>query len=250
LNDIPQHAFALGTTDRAMTPEKANQLLHCNLAELDEELTVRVPVALVSSILRTQLAWLRSGQLCSFGGKARAFDNRAILDEIAHLENPALPTRTKPQESLKGVLDGFWHKHFFEARFWATNLRSETERNFDTLWHRDFIRARTADPALREETDLSKLAGLMAHTIGLGAVMNRAGSHAPHTKSRLTGEWIVFVRKSDRNIYLTVAVHDESNAAIAARIWQCGAEFPCVADLLKSNGVEVSLKPQITAARP
>jgi hypothetical protein len=239
-HDLSKFAFALGTADRTMTSERAMQLLQSNLAAIDEELSVKAPNALITSGFKIQLAWLRSGQPCSFGGKIREFDQRMIVDEIAHLEDPSLPTSTKPHEAMSGMLNGFWHKHFFEARFLPENLRRETQKNFERLWYRDFLPAWRSDPISRDETDVGRLSGLIAQTMVHGAFLNRLGSRSAQAKSRVTGELIIFGKNEDRNLYLTLAVHEESDAAIATRIWQSGQEFPFILDILKSNGVEIS----------
>jgi hypothetical protein len=232
-HDLSKFAFALGTADRTMTSDRAMQLLQSNLAAIDDELSVRAPNVLITSALKIQLAWLRSGQLCSFGGKIREFDQRTIIDEIAHLENPSLPTSTGPHEPMSGMLNGFWHKHFFEARFLRKNLCRELEKNSNTFWHRDFLPAWQSDLALQDETDVGRLTGLIAQTMVHGAFLNRLGSRSPQAKSRVTGEWIIFGKNGGRNVYLTLAVHEEPAAAIATRIWQCGQEFPFILDILK-----------------
>ena len=174
-----------------------------------------------------------------YGGKVYWFDARAVLDEIAHLETGKSPTKTQPAEPLNGILSGFSHKHFFEPRFMARNLREETEKNFNIFWYRDFLRAKATHPTLNAVDDAGQLSGLIAH-VGLGAFRHRAGLAAKHAKPRLTGEWIVFTRNNNRNVYLTLATHDEGNESIAIRIWQCAWEFPFVDEILKSNGVEIS----------
>ncbi len=58
----------------------------------------------------------------------------------------------------------------------------------------------------------------------------------------MTGEWIVFAKHNGKNFYLTLGVHQEDNASVALRIWQCGWEFPFVLDILKSNGVKITLQ--------
>lgn len=242
-HDLSKFAFALGTADRTMTSGRAMQLLQSNLAAIEEELSVRAPNALIISGFKIQLAWLRSGQPCSFGGKIREFDQRTIIDEIAHLETPSLPTRTKPHEAMSGMLNGFWHKHFFEARFLPENLRRETQKNFERLWYRDFLPALQSDPDSRDQANVGKLTGLIAQTMVHGAFLNRLGSRSAQAKSRVTGEWIVFGKNEGRNVYLTLAVHEESDAAIATRIWQSGQEFPFILHILKSNGVEISFVP-------
>jgi hypothetical protein len=241
---IADRPFALACTDRAMTPEAAAKLLQRNRDELDEELGARIPSAKLSTSLRIQLAWLRSGNACVFGSKAYSFDQRKVIDELAHLEDSGCPMATKPAEQLTGMLKGFWHKHFFEARFMVKNLAEETKKNFDTLWYRDFLKAQQADPALKDESDVGRLTGLIAQTLVHGAILNRGGSLGRKTTSRLTGEWIVYVKHKGQNVYLTLAVHDEPNEAVALRIRQCGQEFPFVLDMLRSNGVEISVLAQ------
>jgi hypothetical protein len=231
--ELPTHAFALCLTDWTITPEQAAKLLERNVAEVAAELAARVPDAEISPMLRIQLAWLRSGQVCSFGGKVHAFDHRVIVDEIAHLENPSLPTSTKGAEALSGMLKGFWHKHFFEASMLVKNLMEEYEKYFDTFWYRDFLKAWHADPV--------QLTGLIGQTLVHGAFLNRQGASSAAAKSRVTGEWLVFAKDKGRNIYLTIAVHGEKNASIALRLWQCGRAYPFVLELLQSNGVEISI---------
>jgi hypothetical protein len=54
----------------------------------------------------------------------------------------------------------------------------------------------------------------------------------------LTGEWIVFAKHEDKNYYLCLAVHDEGDDHIFARIRDgCVSEFPFLSDLLNlENG--------------
>jgi hypothetical protein len=242
-HNLSKFPFALVTADRTMTSDRAMELLRTNLAAIGQELSVRAPNALVTSALKVQLAWLRSGHFCSFGGRVYEFDQRTIVDEVAHLENPDLPTSTKAHEPMSGMLSGLWHKHFFEARFLPKNCGNEMQKNFERLWHRDFLPAWQSDLALQDETDVGRLTGLIAQTMVHGAFLNRLGNRSPQAKSRVTGELIIFGKNEGRNVYLTLAVHEESNAAIATRIWQCGQEFPFILDILKSNGVEISFVP-------
>jgi hypothetical protein len=238
--DFKRLPFAFVTTDREMNHDRFLELLGRNFAELDEELRARAPTAVVSTTLKIQLGWLRSGQACSYGGKICRFDERAVVDEITHLENGTTRTKTNPAEPLSGMLNGFWHKHFFEARFLPRNLREETEENFDIFWYRDLLRAREQSELAGEE-NIGRLTGLIAQTLVHGAFMHRAGSLSKGARPRLTGEWIVFAKENNRNVYLTLGTHDERNESIAIRIWQCGCEFPFVLQILKSNGVEIAL---------
>lgn len=240
---LANYPFAFTTADRGMTQQRAIELLQRNLSEQDEELLACIPGAQLSTSLKIQLAWLRSGNSCAYGGKVCSFDQRAVIDELAHLECTTLPTRTGPAEPLRGMLEGFWNKHFFEARFLAQNLLEETKRNFDTLWYRDFVKAWQADTILKNENNVGRLTGLLAQTMVHGAIRNRSGTLGEKkATSRLTGEWIVFAKHNGRNVYLTLGIHTEANESIALRIWQCGWEFPFVLEVLKSNGVEITFQ--------
>jgi hypothetical protein len=238
--DPHRRAFAFVSTDPGMTQESFLELLGRSFAGLNEELQARVPGAIISTSLKIQLAWLRTGQPCLYGGKVHTFDVRAVIDEIAHLENGNSPTKTQQAAPLNGILSGFWHKHFFEPRFIARNLREETEKHFDIFWYRDFLRAKATHPILNASGNVGQLSGLITHAVGLGAFRHRAGLASKQAKPRLTGEWIVFARNNSRNIYLTIATHDEGNESIAIRIWQCACEFPFVDEILRSNGIEIT----------
>jgi hypothetical protein len=60
------------------------------------------------------------------------------LDEIAHVEDQTLPTRTKAASGFVGPLAGFWHKHFFDATCIAPNLLQEMEQNWERIWYKHF----------------------------------------------------------------------------------------------------------------
>ena len=226
-DNIRHHPFAFVSADRGLTHQRAIELLQHNLNEQDEELHARIPAAKLSTSFKIQLAWLRSGHSCAFGGNVCSFDQRAVTDELVHLECGMFPTRTTPAEPLSGMLEGFLHKHFFEAKFMVSNLLNETKKNFDTLWHRDFVKAWQADPILKNDNNVGRLTGLLAQTMVQGALLNRAGSLGKKTTSRLTGEWIVFAKHNGQNVYLTLAVHKEAN-----RIY-------CIADMAMRVGLSV-----------
>jgi hypothetical protein len=234
--------FAFATTDRTLTKDRALRLITNQFADVNALLSACAPHSATSTSLKLQLAWMNHiGNFCLFSGVACSFDVRQIIDEIANLENKNAPTKTKPAERFTGKpLRDFWHKHFFEARFLARNLSNEVEKNFDLLWHRDFETLWENHATLKNETAVDKLAGLITHVMVLRAFEHRAGQFSESAKSRLTGEWIVFAKNAaGRNCYLTLAIHDEPEDAIATRIYQCAWEFPFVLNILKSNGWHV-----------
>jgi hypothetical protein len=173
---LSNFAFALLTADRSMTTDRAAELLVNNLTAVNEVLSVRSPRVIVSEGMSIQLAWLRSGYPCSYGGQIYELDQRIIIDEIAHLENHNSPTSTKPHEPMAGMLRGFWHKHFLEAHVLSRDLSREVQRNSDTLWNRDLLSAGQSDPTLRDEVDVGRLAGLIGQTMVHSAFQNRLGS--------------------------------------------------------------------------
>jgi hypothetical protein len=96
----------------------------------------------------------------------------------------------------------------------ARNLEEEISRDWDGIWHRDIERRRRA-AGLENETSVDKLAGVIGYGVTVDAFERRAMSRVKSGKreSRLTGEWIIFGRNNGKNVYLTLAVHDEAKPA-------------------------------------
>lgn len=61
--------------------------------------------------------------------------------------------------------------------------------------------------------------GALIHEFVIGGYRERSESR------RLTGQWIVFARPDDVNIYLTLGTHGD-DAAILQRVLGCANEFP------------------------
>jgi hypothetical protein len=182
------------------------------------------------------LVYQLAGHYCripqSFGKCVLLVDVHAVLDRIGELEKApfARGAPTKPAEAFTaGPLKGLWHKHWFQASFLATNLMNETEKHGEMLiWkhlNAEFGRNRWIG-----ETVTEKLAGGLAHAMVDGALAHRSGKLG-RKQSRLTGEWIVFAKTSHRNIYITLAGHDETNEAIFCRCAQAPKEFSELASL-------------------
>lgn len=236
--DLTQCPFALVTTDRSLTRKDAAVLIESNVPDLVEELRSIAPTAALSTMLTTQLAWLRAGQYCAFGGNVCRFDYRVILDEIAHLEDQTLPTGTGPATKFTGLLSQFWHKHFCEPQFLAKNLANETEQSFDRLFYCDFAQASERELGRNWNGLLldDHAVGLLTYTLLFGALNERSGNNSKHAVSRMTGEWIVFMKHKGKNLYLTLAVHKETDQSIINRLGLCAEEFPNIGDLLTPHG--------------
>jgi hypothetical protein len=137
---------------------------------------------------------------------------------------------TKPAEPFTaGPLKGLWHKHWFQASFLATNLLNETEKHGEMLI-RKHLNAEFGRDRWNGELITEKFVGKLVHAMVDGALSHRSGSVA-RKQSRLTGEWIVFAKANGRNIYLTLAGHDESNEAVLSRCSLAPEEFPELASL-------------------
>jgi hypothetical protein len=115
-------------------------------------------------------------------------------------------------------------KHWFQASFLVTNLLNETEKRGEMLI-RKHLNAVFGRDGWVGELMTEKLAGELAHAMVDGALSHRSGRVA-RKQSRLTGEWIVFAKANGRNIYLTLAGHDETNEAVFSRCSSAPKEFP------------------------
>jgi hypothetical protein len=113
--------------------------------------------------------------------------------------------------------------------FLLTNLLNETEKHGEMLI-RKHLNAEFSRDRWIGETMTEKLAGKLVHALVNGGLSHRSGSTA-RKRSRLTGEWIIFAKARGRNVYLTLAGHDETNETVLARCSQALQEFPELASL-------------------
>ncbi len=144
----------------------------------------------------------------------RTLDVFAVYDEIGALESAPTtrPSSTKPATPFSGpVLQGLWHKHFSTPAFIVQNLANH--------WNAKRLGTLVEDVAADESIPTDKKVALLAHRIVLG------GHEARHRQGRVTGEWIVFLRQSSGNVYLTLATHTEADEAIRARVDLAAAKF-------------------------
>ncbi|SFK55393.1 hypothetical protein [Methylocapsa palsarum] len=218
-----------------------------SLVDIHQHIQLIAPKAEISTILKHQLTWLASGYYCycGFGGYIRQFDHRKILAEIAHLENKALPTATKPESEFPGILKGFWHKHFPDENYLLKNIMLENKKNFYKYLYKDaanIYKEKTGNTLFDSILD-EKMISPMTYVSFFGALEDRMGNNRLGTVSRMTGEWIVYTHdEAGRLHYLTLAVHDEKVSlyrSIVQRVFQTAADFPFVSEKLGNNGVKL-----------
>jgi len=207
--------------------------------EMREWLKFKTTTGGLSAGLVYQLArhYCRMPQL--FGERVLLVDIHAVLGQIGGMEKVpfARAAPTKPTEPFTaGPLKGLWHKHWFQASFLATNLLNETEKHGEMLI-RKHLNAEFGRDRWNGELITEKLVGKLVHAMVDGALSHRSGSVA-RKQSRLTGEWIVFAKANGRNIYLTLAGHDESNEAVLSRCSLAPEEFPELASLAPFAAVQ------------
>jgi len=167
-----------------------------------------------------------------FGERVLLVDVYAVLNQIGEMEKAprARAAPTKPAEQLvTGPLKGLWHKHWFQASFLGTNLLNETDKHGE-MFIRKHLNAEFGRDRWIGEPITEELLGKLLHAMVDGALSHRSGRVA-RKQSRLTGEWIVFAKANSRNIYLTLAGHDEADEAVLSRCSLAPEEFPELASL-------------------
>jgi hypothetical protein len=175
-----------------------------------------------------------------FGDLLLLVDVHAVFDQVGDLEKAPL-TRVVPTKAAEpfraGPLKGLWHKHWFQDSFLVTNVLNETQKHGEMLIRKHFDAEFGRDLWI-DEVITEKRAGKLVHAMVDGALSHRSG-RVVRKRSRLTGEWIIFVKANGRNIYLTLAGHDETNEAVFSCCSLAPDEFPELA----------SLAPFVAAAR-
>ncbi|WP_157782788.1 hypothetical protein [Pseudoalteromonas maricaloris] len=149
-----------------------------------------------------------------------------IVEEIDNLENGDENTETKPAtEFRRKPLKGLWHKHFFCRHFLAHNILNALGKN----GIKDIIKNVMDESGNTHfsESDLSEV----ARRITNDPITQRAND------KKLTGEWIMFAKRNDKNYYLCMNTHEAGDQTIADRISEhCYEEFSFVKKLLETEG--------------
>lgn len=141
-----------------------------------------------------------------------------IIEEIRHLEGLRASLKTKPPSEFKGsVLKGLWHKHFYPA------LPSTIGRNIQNHLGKDGLRKlaeEVFDP--KKSTKVTKeMIYEFSHRLVEGSLEQRGN------KVKLTGEWIVYAKHSNKNYYLCVSPRNTEDNNILSNIGvACVPEFP------------------------
>lgn len=175
MSDVCDRPLALTVKDRFDTTAQARSALARSEANIDGNLSAFVPAAIVSKLLKSQLAWAALRQPLSFFDKTYYFWTDCIVDELQHLENPRTkPTGTKPAEEFAGSLKGFWHKHFFQPNLYGPNLLNEiaSRARFDRLWYTGFCRQNEIPPILRDDNAIAANSGLIATLLSWGRLIS------------------------------------------------------------------------------
>ncbi len=247
MENDPGRVFGFAFNKAEIREDRISEWLEWSTFSVNEALQFHAPNAVFSGLFRQQLAWSWMGQVCVFAGKRIHIDPHAVLHEIAHLEDPSKITATGPAKALEGDLAGFRRKHFYQPSFMLANLLRELETGgvFDELFHK------YAKPRIEKQTGnkfddgyvLDEVAiNSLAYAVVVDAYERRAGAKSAKSKTRLTGEWIIFVPYQGRNHYLTLAMHAEAKLPppdpIRVRLESMISEFAFLSTLLERKDVK------------
>ncbi|MBC8240447.1 MAG: hypothetical protein H8E30_08215 [Alphaproteobacteria bacterium] len=181
-----------------------------------------------SDVFIDQLALSACRIPLSFGPRCFLVDIHAIYDQIGRLEYTHIHRAAKTKGAKvfkKEPLKGLWHQHWFQASFLSKNLILENERCGELLIKDRFGTNDAAALSGEREVGTNE-AGLVAHAMTIDAFVNRVKRSKSGTQGCFTGEWVVFAKMPDRNIYLTLATHDEDEKEVLRRCVVGVRQFP------------------------
>jgi hypothetical protein len=147
-----------------------------------------------------------------------------ILSAIKDVEQGERPSGVKPATQFKNMpLKGLWHKHYFSAQFLMENIALGLGKNgLEKLVNQ------VLDPAkslVITQEMINELARRVAHE----PVETR------DAQKKLTGEWIIYLRRDGKNYYLCCNTHNAGDQFIYDRIMEhCVREFPDLPAWLKA----------------
>ncbi len=142
-----------------------------------------------------------------------------IVEEIKRLESGSTGFGTKRAAQFqREPLRGFWHKHFFSARFIGQNLLNELRGGrLETIAREVF------DPK-RSPVVTNEMIREFSRRVVTEPIERRDAA------GKLTGEWIIFAKHEGLNYYLCIATHTKDvlgDQAIHDRIkLVCLPQFP------------------------
>jgi hypothetical protein len=152
-----------------------------------------------------------------------------ILWVIQQLENGDRDKGTKPATQFRYMpLKGLWHKHYFSARFLPKNIcLSLGEDGVERLAFE------VLDPS-KSPIFTREMIEELARRIAEEPFEKR------YEQKRLTGEWIIFLKRDDGNYYLCCGTHKDGDQYIYDRIVQnCIRDFPNLLDWIKEAQTSV-----------
>ncbi|MBP7766639.1 MAG: hypothetical protein KA113_15740 [Syntrophaceae bacterium] len=181
----------------------------------DKELRAYAEKIGLHGIAESRYSWQFVIDLLLFH-QVNGVDPYEILDEIRSLEGLRPSTGTKaPTQFTREPLIGFWHKHFFSARFVAHNIINELAGDKLSRLVEDVLDPNKS-PIITKE-----MINELAHRVTVESLENRGRG------GKLTGEWIVFAKHEEKNYYLTLCTHKVGDQALYERINKiCFPQFP------------------------
>jgi hypothetical protein len=149
-----------------------------------------------------------------------------ILSAIRELEAGETQQRgIKPATQFKNPpLKGLWHKHFFSAHFLVGNiLRGLGKNGLEKLVTK--VMDPNKSPVITQE-----MINELVHRVTNEPLEMREAA------KKLTGEWIVFLKRGRKNYYLCVNTHNAGDQVIYNRIMtHCVRDFPDLPAWLKAQ---------------
>jgi hypothetical protein len=155
--------------------------------------------------------------------KHRSLNTFAVTDAVQSLEGLGGPLPSESESQFQDPpLKSRWKVHFVDTSFLPKNLANEQRSEFPKEEFEELCARVISEDAANPSTH--GWAGRLAHELTFGSYESKTSRHA------LTGEWLIFAKKCDKNYYLCVAKHPstrEGDKAIHSDISRlCAGEFP------------------------
>ncbi|QYM73185.1 hypothetical protein K1X45_01670 [Pseudochrobactrum sp. Wa41.01b-1] len=160
----------------------------------------------------SELFWVEMYMLAHVYGIAP----EEVLQSVYELESNSTTSGTKTATQFRNPpLRGLWHKHYFTARFYASNLLLGLGKNGMLKMAEEIFNPQVSNTITRE------MVSEFARRLSTEPYENR------YRQGKLTGEWIVFARHNDKNYYLSLSTHKTDDQIIYENIISaCTKEFP------------------------
>jgi hypothetical protein len=139
-----------------------------------------------------------------------------ILGAIRALEQGEPATGIKPATQYRNLpLKGLWHKHYFSANFVVNNIILGLGKN-------------GIEKLVKEVMNPAKSPTITTEMINeLAQRVTREPLEKRDAAKKLTGEWIVYLRRGGKNYYLCCNTHNAGDQFIYDRIKDhCVRDFP------------------------